>query len=332
MLKWILSFFILASTSGAQPEKAFVFRQDHLPTHSLFRVPEDGLRVLWWNLGCSRKLSRNAQMLANKNDFLADHQWENLKQFMDSPQRPDVLILGEFCPSNFDKKTLSRLNKIYPHRYKIDKTNPQYDIRNGLRVFSLYPLELLEKVDLDENDFTNSSDLTRCQSQVKKDRPKAFQKGFWKRPLPILSVRTPDGEITLAPTHLANPWTILNVCTSAVMAGRRMIFDRENVNAAQALQLTEELASETPLLLIGDFNTPKKFFGMRGYGYSVMEGAFGPSQILDSQNTYIDAGTSLKSASIDHAFTQGLYVSYARVWPLAGSDHLPIYIVVKPKH
>ncbi|MGH1469432.1 MAG: endonuclease/exonuclease/phosphatase family protein [Bdellovibrionales bacterium] len=103
-----------------------------------------------------------------------------------------------------------------------------------------------------------------------------------------------------------------------------------NPNYSQALQVKEYFSEKDSVVMIGDFNAPKSFFGSRSNSYYVLEQAFGESVVESLQDTFIDARSSFGSYSLDHAFiSEDLRVHYEAVLPFAGSDHLPIYIVVE---
>ncbi|MGH1469431.1 MAG: hypothetical protein ACRBBP_11265, partial [Bdellovibrionales bacterium] len=109
--------FLTLSSSAWSVEEEFVYRDGSLGEAPV--LAGRGLKVFWWNIGCS-----SAKGLKNISEDLRPgfdpvNQWKNIEALVnDEEARPDVLILGEYCPKYFQQKTYDLLNATYPHIHR----------------------------------------------------------------------------------------------------------------------------------------------------------------------------------------------------------------------
>lgn len=281
---------------------------------------EELVKVMWWNVSCSSTRHLNQLSAQQRQNFSPSSSWENLNLILNSQFEPDVLILGEYCPSDFDSHTYENLAANYPYIHEVMRSNPDFGKRNGLRVFSKHPLEVQKKILLTNGAFSSNFLSDICQHTPVQD-------SLWARHLSILKVKSPKGDFTLAPIHLANPWREIAKCKGLLYTAREIYNGTRNVNYLQSLELINEISGDTPYLIIGDFNAPRQsglFFNSNSYNR--LTSSYGESLIFKNHPTFIDKRGKFPNASIDHAFGEGLNYEYGEVLPLSGSDHLPIIV------
>jgi len=337
MTKWFFIFLTSASTlaSADTSSENFVLRRGPEMSLADQRVDETGLKVMWWNVGCS---SDSGLLKLKKRDRRAvdpENQFANLEELMKSDRlRPDVLILGEYCPSAFDESTYQTIKKEYGFKFRLDRSNSLHKIRNGLRVYSRYKIENIEQDTLSGEAFLDSDLMQNCDQAVKDRNPKSFAKdpkyrAYWDRPKISFTVEHAARTYKIAPLHLANPWRFVKSCLGLFKTPGEIKRGTQNVNYIQAEQVVESFADEVSTLLIGDFNAPKSILGQMSNSYRLLSENFGDSVIDSEHHTYSDPRTHFPEYSIDHAFASSdLTVKRAVVLPFAGSDHLPLYIVL----
>ena len=277
--------------------------------------------LMWWNIGCSSTL--NLDKLSNdmRSNFSPDSSWKNLETIIDTSYEPDILILGEYCPSAFSHPTYKKLEEHYPHIHRVVKTNPNFKKRNGLRVFSKHPLNVLEEFQLGHGNFVSDYLYSLCPIRnFKKNED-------WTRNQSIIEVKIPKKNFTLFPVHLANPWKAISVCKNPLFALGEIYTSETNVNYVQTLEVIETVQNYSAALIIGDFNTPKRggwFFDSNAF--KNLQTVFGETLINSTAPTYLDKTKDFPAASIDHAFSKDIKIKYGEVLPLSGSDHLPIMV------
>lgn len=291
-----------------------------------FRMPTEplglGLTVFWWNIGCSSDLRLGGLDETVKMNFTPESAWHNLSQLAESNKAPDVIVLGEYCPKFFDQSTYDTIKSHYPYVHRIVKTNDNFRIRNGFRVFSKTPISLVEELELPHGSFV-STFLPEMNC------PTGDQSDFeWTRRYDILSIKKNNKDYHIAPVHFANPWKEVEACLGKLKTVTEIIFGETNVNSHQAKSLISQTQGLENLLVIGDFNAFKRFTFASSNTYNMLDQEFGPSLISSNNPTYVDSRTSFPNTSIDHAFSIGLEALYGEVLPLSGSDHLPILVEV----
>lgn len=276
----------------------------------------EGLRVVWWNLGC-----RVAK--GNKNT--------NLQALLSEDTiRPDVLMLGEFCPSAVTAKTKRLLSQYYPYTHTVDQYT-KFHGENGMRVYSQVPLQNANTRKIKPiTGFLNKKYIKNCKA--KNIDSKFFEQSYWQRPVMTFNV-TKDGKTyPIVGAHFANPWpTIADCLGSQYKAGLQMMNGKDNPNYAQAEAIVRLYGKSKDLLLIGDFNAPKQtrvgLLRVNSNSYSLLQRAFGTSVIKENTATSF---SKFGNRSIDHAFTIGdIRAPFAKVLPFEGSDHAALYTVIK---
>lgn len=320
--------FTAASTEG----EALVYRSVEAKA---FELPEgvSGLKVFWWNIGCSSTKGLRDLAKDVRPKFDPVNQWGNIEALIvDENLRPDVLILGEYCPSAFRQKTYDKLKATYSNIYRLDKSNDLFNIRNGVRVFSKYKIKVLEESVLKSGEFLQEPYMKRCEVQNNGSVKKSyFNQDFWDRKLIELEITKNQKTYKLSPVHLANPWKFINSCSNKFVAGVELLSGTVNPNYFQVGELSNYFSEQESTILIGDFNAPKVFYaGVSSNSYTGLERAFGGSVVESFDYTYFHPRGSFGPYSLDHAFVSGdLEVKYGEVLNFAGSDHLPIYIIVE---
>jgi hypothetical protein len=189
-----LLIFAVSNTALAQASEGFTLRQG-LRMPYITDGETEGLKVMWWNIGCSSTRGLNKMTPQQKAQVDPVHQWSNLKKLIQSDAlKPDVLILGEYCPGSFDQSTYDSLKSAYPHILRIKKPNALYKVRNGFRVFSKYKIQNKNIGVLNAENFVESQNMKDCAAGVKKHNKTSFKPKFWNRPEISFSVKHNDGE------------------------------------------------------------------------------------------------------------------------------------------
>ncbi len=329
-----LMFFTLTLLSLKGFSQSYVIKTDFVfPDVDTESV--SGLKVMWWNLGCSSDLGLNKIPSRIRNDFHPKNQFENLKTLIgDLSLAPDVLILGEYCPRYFDSQTDADelLRDFYPYEFHLDRSNPLFELRNGFLILSKYELELQKNSVLLEGDFLDQERMLECEEAYGREFYKhSFTKGFYDRPLLEFRVEKNGRVYNLSPIHLSNPWRVIHRCLGSNRAKTwfELTFGEDNSVYHQALQLVDEYSDSSRTILIGDFNAPKRVKVLQSMPFSILDNVFN-SAISSMDNTFYDERSGFGSFSLDHAFlSEDLVVKEEMILPFAGSDHLPIYIIVE---
>jgi len=293
---------------------------------------ESGLKIMWWNVGCSSGSKLDSLTEDDRISIDPKNQWRNLTKLVQSDRlRPDVLILGEFCPSRFDEETYEAILAKFDHEYRLDKINEEFTIRNGFRAFSKYEIKDLEEGVLEAEGFLDSEVMKNCDSEIKSKNSDEFtSESYWSRPKVSFKVEHNKKDYKISPVHLSNPWSLMADCAGIWNMPKIIKRGVENANYIQAENVVTSFSEKESTIVIGDFNAPKKFFGGSSNSYNILSEAFGPSAIMSDQFTYDDPRRRFPSLSIDHAFVSSdLSIKKGEVLPFAGSDHLPIYLVVE---
>lgn len=338
----------LAQVDLPSDSENFVLRRGLTMSLEDQTADEEGLKLMWWNVGCSSSKDLENLTEAERASIDPENQWANLKELVGSKRlMPDVLILGEYCPSAFDQSTYDLIVKTYAYKYRLDKTNPLYKIRNGMRVFSKTKIRSVKEEVLSGEDFVNS-DLAKtciedqiknceqdkksdnCSSYVKKRNASLFNGKIWDRKKVSFTINHNRQDYKISPVHLANPWSKIRSCVGLLRTPREIKSGVDNPNYLQAEQLVEDFLDQDSVVLIGDFNAPKSIWGGPSNSYRLLSQNFGPSAVGSSQYTYSDPRRNFPDFSIDHAFVSSdIKVKKGVVLPFAGSDHLPIYVVLE---
>ncbi len=340
-VKWIFVLVVLyMPTAYAQQ---FVYRNDVSKTPGWRTSVADtkGLKVVWWNIGCmyERNLDKYSQARKKFNEN-PDHTLDNIEALLEFPLlKPDVLILGEYCPGAVKEKqegTLEFLKSHYDYHHTIFRYTPHHG-ENGLRIFSRYPLKDLERKRMPAGNWLNDSRLKRCKHPILTDD--SLIKERYAFPSVKFQVTRFRQNYNIVTTHFPNPWVVMGVCRGKLRTGWQLLNGKKNPTYLHAQALGRNYGNLKRALVIGDFNAPKKLklfsFGpIKVYAnskpYKVLRNFFGESVIRTARATAISQQSNkLPGTSIDHAFTRGLKVKLGKVIPFAGSDHLAIYTIVQ---
>lgn len=338
---FLLLTLILFSTTvlAAEAFENFVLRRGLMMSLEDQTTDEKSLKIMWWNVGCSS--TKGLKALSDSDRSLVDpvNQWKNLKKLMQSERLiPDVLILGEYCPSAFDDPTYKIIRSKYDFKYRLNKSNELHGIRNGLRVFSKSEITDIKEETLHAESFVDSEIMKTCDPEVRKRNPKSFgeyvkfgenRKKYWNRPKISFQIEHNHKGYKIVPVHLANPWSLIKSCVGFWKTPGVIQNDIENANYVQAQQLVESFSDQDSTIIIGDFNAPKSILGGMSKSYSILSENFGPSVVFSESYTYSDPRRNFPAYSIDHAFVSSdINVKKGVVLPFAGSDHLPLYLVI----
>lgn len=303
----------ISSVNFAQEFESFDIHY-RLEANKLNIDNQQGLSVLWWNIDCG-----TAAIKINGDNIYTSDLEKNLWTLVNSKLKPEVLMLGEFCPYYLDKKFVSALEKLYKSKHHLVRNIPQFKTssgktneRNGFLVLSDYKLSLVKETTLFGNAKLKEGDKSN-------------------RKYLLLSIVKNQVTYYLNPVHLYNPWREVRNSKGIFGTLDEISKGEDNPNARQGQQLvnlnTNLVDPQARLLVIGDFNSPKSFYAIDGYVFKLMSKNF-VNLVDDMSETFVN-GNSFMTASIDHAFGQNITPYYAYVWPFRGSGHLPLYIVFK---
>lgn len=287
---------------------------DELAIHDL-NLPEtdNSIRILWWNIDCGTATQR----LSGHRNYKSVLE-KNILTLVNSAFRPDVLILGEYCPYYLDDNFESFLKSNYRYKHHLVRNIPQFrtssgriNERNGIMVLSDYSLNIERESVLHGNEQQDSTDKRN-------------------RKYLLLSLKAHGEKIFLNPVHLFNPWRDYRNNHGLLATFFEIESGKNNANAIQGRQIVKNNLSyvekEEKLLIVGDFNSPRSFYAVDGYVYKELSRNY-VSLVDDLSDTYMGGG--FMNTIIDHAFGQNLQALYSKVWPLKGSGHLPVYIVIE---
>lgn len=277
------------------------------------QMSQEGLKVFWWNIGCGLETYE-----IKKKDKLQTTELErNLINLSKSEYKPDVLILGEYCPQYMSDKDKNQLLGHYRHSFHLQRNIPKNSSfsrggtsGNGLLILSNYPMSVLKNEVLYGNE-SNKED---------KDNRKYL----------LFKLTKDNREYYINPVHLVNPWRKLYDNLGTLGVFNELTSGESNSNAIQIKNLIQKYENYIhrveKFLTIGDFNSPGSIYGFSGFGYRLMANYF-DSLFRGYVNTFLGEGP-FPASDIDHAFGVNVRVNYATVWPLQGSKHLPLYVVI----
>lgn len=325
------SLGVSAGATAATPSatKAFTFDAPTSAEQSRWRtltsaiVNSKGLKVFWWNIahggaeGDVRALAGNIELLVR------------------SKIKPDVMVLGEYTAKALPAATFELLADAYPERQFIAYNRLT---SSGIAVFSRVPLKTVRAATLRWVPSALSPDAAEAYRQYWAKGHSDGGDGFYVRPLREIQIVYEGKAIGLTPIHLAQPWRQLSKQADgrvdfAFKTMTELYFGTSNPLITQLAVLTNWLkAGTTPeKLVLGDFNLPRSFAGVPTLGFRRLE------RVLDSaiprvENSFPTPSSphSYPPMQIDHAFIAGeLQSVVAGVLPLKGSDHYPVYVVIR---
>lgn len=265
---------------------------------------ESKIKVFWWNTGCGL-LNR----IMIKDYKQPDSLYTNINTLARAETRPDILILGEHCPGQIPKETKNLLKKIYGYDYNLEHSNPSETTRNGIWVFSKWPMSLQRKKAMEVGDTKAEKKLTA-------------------RFYLLFKIESPDKTFYLSPVHIYNSWKNKNIFE----VGFGSLFEDNNNYKQIAVHLDylkEDLdLSKDAVIVIGDFNSAKNFvpfFSMAGYNlYAKNLVDVGVNEATYPTRTSKLDGNGYPDVHIDHIFSNAFKDGKSVMLPLKGSDHYPI--------
>ena len=320
---------------GADDPLLLRFEKDSFENlHRLRKLSESqGLRVFWWNVAWGH--------FNSKGDL--DH---NLYDLITSNARPDIIILGEFKESVLNTSTHNVLKKHFSYQsftpYQLD--SPEV----GIKVYSTSSLTASKRFVLPW--YPKSLDTVRDREEIRSYHSEWLSKAYsdskhWLRGFRIYTLKHGGVNYRLIPVHLLSPWGAM----SKVYSTEKLIWESTygtNSPLGHQIQflrssINSYLGSWTkdPILMIGDFNVPKSLYGITPNLYSRLasgfsEAHFGNPDTFPTMMARHTVPSFLQKISIkiDHALLNSkLERVGAHPIHLRGSDHYPIYVVVKPK-
>lgn len=289
-----------------------------------------GLKIFWWNVAWG--------------NFNADgHVNHNLVNLVESPSRPNLLILGEFKYSAISSYALTILQRYYPYSDFVPYT-PTSDV--GVMTFSLAPFnrEGLRHLDWVPPDMNKAARDGYKQYWLHKNYNEVKH---WDRTYVLYSSEIMGKKYYFSPVHLLEPWAAINHSEGKLTLIHDMFFGGDNPLDYQIERyrnfLTHDLGGGSlqnaePLIALGDFNAPKEIFLMTPKSYTALsqgliEAFWGNQSTFPTRYAEGKSGRSLlpMSVKIDHVFFNKKFAKVGgTALEFTGSDHYPIYVVVKP--
>jgi endonuclease/exonuclease/phosphatase family metal-dependent hydrolase len=297
----------------------------------LDRAP--GFKVFWWNMAWGQY---NAAGPADRN----------IQELIRSDAAPDVLAFGEYKDIVFtDPNTLVKIGEKYPFKIYVPYNNGKGT--DGVAVFSRYPFTSRVLANLDWSPLDVSSDK---QDAYRQGWIQKFPEteSWWNRPYLKLDIDYNGQHVGLVAEHLLEPWLEIHQAKGNAGLVEQIIFGKDNPLTHQIRRLKSEMRSDfgagldsMPLILVGDFNTlkgswldihPTECYQLLSEGMSDVfmrqPKTFPSASAPDAKQ---EPFKTIGGIKIDHAFISGgMQAVGASVIPIQGSDHYPIYVIVKP--
>lgn len=316
----------------------FAFDWDQPDREIPLKKPES-IRVLWWNIQFGKT---NKELKEGGTQAPLD---KNLLEMIQGKNAPDIIILGEYEKDSLAPGTEKKIKKLY--LYGVDSFwpyNPMTSER-GIAVFSKISFKVIKKALLDYYplELKDKSKIKEYKSYWSKDfSPERFF------PRTYLNLRFQKGGkmFSIVPFH-----ALIHVekefresgggFLSMTWIKLKMIFGKNNPMMYQLKRLRAQVEKDfgsklsSPFLLIGDFNLPRKIYGMTTAVYSVLSknlknlflNSSKPTWPMPSSAEFQE--TSIR-AQIDHAFcSKTLNCSQSDILPFKGSDHAAIIVDLK---
>jgi endonuclease/exonuclease/phosphatase family metal-dependent hydrolase len=283
-----------------------------------------GLKIFWWNImygGLSQKRE------------LAD----NFKTLI-SEMAPDILALGEYNDRALTPETLNLLESTYPFQHYFAYGKPKRDL--GIKVFSKHKFSARQAIVMDWVPFNLSAEEDEnYRNQWHKVGRMNGQHTNWFFPYQVLDFE----KFSLIPIHLNQPWNVMRFNHGAGTTFRHLLFRDDNPHGYQVKRLRKllekDLSSGREFIMFGDFNIPRRLLGVRPKIARQLKKDL-VEVYRDGVKTFPaksapERGVSIfkiHKIKIDMAFhTAGFKTSAKAVLPLKGSDHYPLYFVLKAR-
>jgi endonuclease/exonuclease/phosphatase family metal-dependent hydrolase len=306
-----LSLIPLLSPAHSSTEIDLILNQSLNIDHT--NIPNQGLKVVWWNIGCGLETSE----IKTRADRNTTNLELNLIRFSESEYKPDVLIIGEFCPYTMSNSDQAKLKSLYRNNIHIERNIPQFrtssggiNQRNGFLILSDSPIDLV------------SDEVLSATADFKESRD--------DRRFIVFKLQKNNKFFYINPVHLVNPWRAIYASKGVLGTAAELTSGDSNPNALQIKNLIAKInefkIQNLPFLTIGDFNSPGSIYGFSGYGFSLMSRNM--TKLRDGYDITFLGDGPFPETDIDHAFGLNVKSTYNAVWPLEGSRHLPIYLVI----
>lgn len=180
----------------------------------------------------------------------------NLQTLAQSACAPQFVALGEYENGNLDPETAAALETRYPfHRYLPYSLGVPW---RGVQIYSRLPV-----MRTDSSGYMDWLDphLARDERSAARDRAyhyyTAHEARLFDRRLNRITVQTPRGELTLYPTHLAQPFAIEARRHEHLRIVRQLLWDTENPLGHQVRSLLRHIDPNTEnAVIFGDLNFP----------------------------------------------------------------------------
>jgi len=288
-----------------------------------------GIKVFWWNVAWG----------SHNSDGALD---QNLTVMARSDYRPDIIVLGEYRSQDLNQKTHDLLKKWYPYQ---DHFTYSSSATVGIGIFS-------------RSKFTRGGlkDLNWAPSSRSLSAQKTFKDSwrssapdevrYWDRRSASYRFSINGSNFYLFPVHLLEPWKAiydvqgkLGVMDSFFSKGSNPLnYQIEAFRSFVKSELGGNFES-APVLLLGDFNAPKSVLTLPSVSYSILSRNF-TECFFGSPDTFPAASSPVSSTppfsyyhmKIDHGLINGWVEKIGGgVIEMRGSDHYPIYVVIRPK-
>jgi endonuclease/exonuclease/phosphatase family metal-dependent hydrolase len=260
------------------------------------------LKVLWWNMACG---NINDQLMRKNKE--PDSLYKNINILALQKNPPDIIALGESCPGHIPKATQALLKKVYPYNFNLVHSNPFGKTRMGIWIFSKWKLTKINQQNL-------APDVSEEQNKIT------------ARTYLLFKVTHNKGDFYFSPVHFYNPWRQYSNFELVFAA-----VGTDNVNYKQAEEFIKLLENDLdlekdPVLVIGDFNSAKNFYGVNMATVSLFNRKLfdrGTGETTFPTPSGKALGIGFPDVTIDQTFTSFKQGSTAML-PLKGSDHFPI--------
>jgi len=286
-------------------------------------VETQGYRILWWNIRnglVSRKLPRSSLD-------------ENLRSFVQSSIRPDMMAFSEYSKRSLSAETQARLAEAYPYRhfqpYNLDNTTI------GIAVYSntKFEIEFLDYLDWTPPSLLSITEKNTYRNDWQPDID------FFTRPLFCLKIMKKGEPFYVLPVHLLDPWRILRRRKGTIFTAWEVMGGTDNPLWFQMGYMEDNLhqrfgddLARSPFIIFGDFNTPEVTF-LNTIGYRQLTKVL--KDVIVGNPTTFPAKSSIDrkdfpELSLDHGFANSkLNVKVAEVLPLQGSNHYALYFILE---
>lgn len=266
----------------------------------------------------------------------------NLRCLAERSDGPEMIVLGEAKESSFSSAVRASLFKNYPFRAEIPYTSLQ--AKRGFWVLSRIPFEVSAEP-LDWVDPKLNAQERRAY-EVKWTQQYRISASYMARSFVVITFQQNGKSFRLIPVHLLMPWAVIreHATFGKFSAAFEMIAGTDHPLYHQIKNLKTKIDQlrtknpRDPVIVMGDFNMPSEFMGIRPKGWSYMIGGHPKhGSVRDAFSNqpptwpafFGDQDTSPEAVAIDHALVSpGVRVRAAEVLPFVGSDHYPLFLSV----